>query len=63
MFGKVVGGILSGFFGQMIGANAENDINDDLTYWWYKTFNYVMLMQQRGGLVTVFQYDIAHQQV
>ena len=33
MFGNMVGGILSDFFGHMIGANQENAVNDRLTYW------------------------------
>lgn len=33
MFGNMFGGILSDFFGHMIGANQENAVNDRLTYW------------------------------
>ena len=34
-YGNLIGGILSEFFGHMIGANNDNDINDRLTHWWH----------------------------
>ena len=59
-YGNLIGGILSEFFGHMIGANNDNDINDRLTHWWYEfcVVSLVSVISKYSSQAVVFQKKI-----